>query len=1105
MDQTPASALPFDALIAELARFAQDVLDPAGPTPALERLAEKLQQLLAADGVAVAVFGLEAGGENDRTLVTRGVATAVAEAAIRQVAGGSDPDSPMWISAGELASAGEASASAGGAWVMPLSSVSGVSGAVVLMFSGQMTPGDPVLQTASSVARILGAGLRLRREVAQPWRTEQRLLDLLDGMPDPAVILEGAGRIVAASAKALGLFGAHQEQVIGAAFDDVVRSGERSGLAEALAARTGVGSVDLSVRTASGAAGERHLHLQAKEIGEDRWLAVLHDHSRFAARDRSRRIMLDHIPKIAAAASPDELWARLWAAVREMLPDAVILRAYRGEAAALRLMWASDVDNPNLGFTLRGWGLHIFDLIEEIGRNEELVLRFGATREEGLGRLRRFLTGQGNPMLLDDPDAQLEPFLGSGELELIQESRTSGRPGQEILCPVLTDQRLDVIVAVIGPPEVHPFGWDDAADVWQMVYLAREVLGRMESRVTIERQLGEVQSVRNMMQEVSLAAPGEELYEVIADGAREALGAHGAAVLVIDQERGDGLCAEWHAGLGERVLVGVVAAAGHLLDVSKAAEDGLMAFESVGAEEALAEAEINLEGVEAMTIAPLVTRARVLGALVLTWPAPRQFRVDERAINEFYAAELALAMANSRLYRRVADSQAELRGIVESVDEGVVSLDAAGRIRYLSPRAAKLLCVRAADLRGRPLLDAVSLSCRPALAKILDHVLHGREVDTEPMNLGERLVRVRVTLMRRHDRSPAGSVWTISDMTDEETRRLELEAIFAHTSDAVLVLDLGGFVLEANRAGDRLIAAVSGSVESADGAPTPRLWWGELDLEKLRSPQSGGRMKVTGEVSLADGTPLPYEAELSMVGGGDGARVVAVIADSTDRRRVTDAEYATKGKSQQLAAVAVLAADAAQALEAQQDAVTAMLLHVQLASESEDPQRWREALEVVGEAARRARGDLAEGARLVSQIGEILAAEGEPGAEPGGEGSPMAWLVSDRPQAGGAVRRDFERLGWRVSVVAEDQLAAGLSQEEQPSLVVVELTSINGAEDAYRQVRRVALRTPVVLIVPTGVEAGAPTLSEDQRLHVIRSLPAGPGLEDLLTRVTGRE
>jgi PAS domain-containing protein len=1105
MDQRHASALPFDALIAELAGFAQDVLAPTGPVPALERLAGRLRELFAADGVAVAVFGLGVGGQDDRILVTSGVATATAETAIRRVERGSDPSSPMWLGCEELTSAGETPPCTGGIWVVPITAASGVGGAVLLAFSGQMTPVDPVLQTASSAARILGAALRLRREAAQPSGTEQRLLDLLDGMPDPAIILDGGGRLVAASEKALGLFGAPREEVVGAGFDQVVRAGEPSGLGQALAARTGVGPVDLSVRAVNGAAGERHLQLKAKEIGKDRWLAVLHDHSRFAARDRSRRIMLDHIPRIAAATSAQELWVRLWAAVQAMLPASDAMRVYRGEAAVVRLLWASDADAPSIGFTLRGWGLQIFDLIEEIGRNEEMVLRFGATREEGLGRLRRYLAGQGNPMLLDDPDAQLEPFLGSEGVRLVRESRKGPPPGQEILCPILSEQRLDLIAAVLGPPEAHPFGWDDAADVWQLVHLAREVLGRLESRVTIERHLGEVQSVRNLMQEVSLAAAGEEVYEVIANGAREALGAQGAAVLVIDPEHGGGLRAEWHAGLGERSLEGVLTAAVRLFDVSKASVDGLLAFESIGAAEVLDEAEVDLEGIEAMTIAPLVNRARVLGALVLTWPSPRQLRVDERALNEFHAGELALAMANSRLYRRVADSQAEMRGIVESVDEGVVSLDAAGRIRYLSPRAAKVLSVRRADPRGRPFLDVVGLACRPGLARILDDVLRGREVDTGPMSLGERLARVRVALTRRHDASPAGSVWTISDITDEETRRLELEAIFAHTSDAVLVLSPEGEVLEANRAGERLIASITGPSGPANGAVTAAGWWPELDLEKLGSLPSGGRMSVTGRLSLADGTALPYESELSVVGGGEGARVVAVITDASDRRRFAEAENASRAKAEQLTAVRGLAAAAGTALEAQQDAVTAMLLHVQLAAESEDPERWREALGVVGDAAMRARGGLAEGAQQMVRMEEILDADQGPVGSGGGEGWRGVWLVSDRPQTGGAVRRDFERLGWQVSVVPEGDLTSDVPPADPPSLVVVELTSVTSTQDAYRRVRRMAPQIPVVLVVPAGSAAAVPTLSEEHGLHVVQSLPAGAELDELLARVTGGE
>ena len=673
-------------------------------------------------------------------------------------------------------------------------------------------------------------------------------------------------------------------------------------------------------------------------------------------------------------------------------------------------------------------------------------------------------------------------------------------PGQEVLCPVVVEGRIDLLAVFIAAEKGRPCTWDDAADLWQLVHLAREVLCRLETSATVERYLQEVRAVRTTLREVSLATRLEEPVVAVAGGARRSLGAQGALVAAHSEEDSSRLTVVWESGLSRGLAESVVDAAGVLLRTP--ADDPLVPqlFESLGAVEALEDSGIELPGVEALIVAPLVSQARVVGALVLTWGSPRSFQVDERAMVEFFAGELALVLTGSRLFRRVADSQAELRGIVEAVAEGVASLDAQGRVRYISPRARELLGVNTAAPARRPFVDVVAPAHRSAMARLLSSALRGSTAEAATLQLGDRLVRVRVRATLLHDRSPAGYVFTFSDATSEETRRLQLEWVVATCSDAVMLLDPeDGTVVESNRAANRLLDLADECSDGAGQRPGGRRpWWRPVDEELLEKLRGGAAVRVEDRLRTADGGELPFEAELKLEGQGENGRIVAVVSERRGGQPPGESGAGAYDEGGRVSDIRDLVDAVDENLAEQKNVLTAMVMQAQLARSSPAPDRWRSKIEAVGGLADRARRLLERTAEHILELKQDLG-EAPPGEEPPATGR-VAWIVSDHPEARRMVRNELERFGWTPYVVEPQWVDAADAGRGPPDIVVVELSSLSETEDAYRRARRANPGAMVILVAPTGSADAATALAEDDGLVIVETFPVGRALQNLLSR-----
>lgn len=187
-------------------------------------------------------------------------------------------------------------------------------------------------------------------------------------------------------------------------------------------------------------------------------------------------------------------------------------------------------------------------------------------------------------------------------------------------------------------------------------------------------------------------------------------------------------------------------------------------------------------GVRRTVSAPLGRLARVLGALgrgeaVGDLPARGTDEVSALA-REVNAMARRLREAQERL---VGEKEA-VRNIFESISDGIVVLDRAGRVTTWNRAMERRYEVAAASVVGRPLLEAFPVLRGEGLEGPLQALLEGKEeaislpgFEHETLHRGRATLNIRGTVLRDTRGESMGAVLAVEDVTERVALEREVQ------------------------------------------------------------------------------------------------------------------------------------------------------------------------------------------------------------------------------------------------------------------------------------------------------------------------------------------
>jgi PAS domain S-box-containing protein len=187
---------------------------------------------------------------------------------------------------------------------------------------------------------------------------------------------------------------------------------------------------------------------------------------------------------------------------------------------------------------------------------------------------------------------------------------------------------------------------------------------------------------------------------------------------------------------------------------------------------------------------PLATVRGTVGVLALHGNRPEAFLpLDQRQLIAALADQAAVALERTHIDAVLAE-KAKTEAVIESIDDGLVVLDARGVVADLNEVACAILDVERESARGRPFQRLGTthphyLRLRAAVEEFLAHPEHAPDAVEIAMFLRGRdhFFVLRPSPLRAPGGAPIGLILALQDVThvrDQEGRREQLIATLSH-------------------------------------------------------------------------------------------------------------------------------------------------------------------------------------------------------------------------------------------------------------------------------------------------------------------------------------
>jgi len=130
-------------------------------------------------------------------------------------------------------------------------------------------------------------------------------------------------------------------------------------------------------------------------------------------------------------------------------------------------------------------------------------------------------------------------------------------------------------------------------------------------------------------------------------------------------------------------------------------------------------------GFRAFASVPLRSNFRTYGTLNVHARSDREFSEEEVQLLTSMASQIALAVANAKLYLRLQASERKFRGLVEDAEDVIYLTDTGGRVTYASPALERLLGWTPEAITGCAMVAIVHPDDRPHFETALERMLRG--------------------------------------------------------------------------------------------------------------------------------------------------------------------------------------------------------------------------------------------------------------------------------------------------------------------------------------------------------------------------------------------
>lgn len=326
-----------------------------------------------------------------------------------------------------------------------------------------------------------------------------------------------------------------------------------------------------------------------------------------------------------------------------------------------------------------------------------------------------------------------------------------------------------------------------------------------------------------------------------------------------------------------------------------------------------------------LSILPILYEGRPLGVLFLRSRRRGSFSEREMALCRTIASAMAIALRNARVLQTLRDQtqqvtvarfEAERRmrslqryaDFFDSSADGIVVIDAEGRLLFSNPKAREITGYDEQSLRGRKLGDIFDSEEVGLASDLRDGFLQGnypKDVDIKISTRdGRRLIlNVSFASVLREDGAVLCSFRDVTRQREVEAELFKtkdfLQRVIDSSVDAIISADMKGSIVLFNRAAERIYSRTAADVVGQD----VRALYPEGTAQKImRMIRAGGGRAEGLKIDIVDGAgaiiPVSFSGALIF----EGETPVGSVGIFTDLREKMRMEQRLQQAQEQLLA-----------------------------------------------------------------------------------------------------------------------------------------------------------------------------------------------------------
>ncbi len=287
-------------------------------------------------------------------------------------------------------------------------------------------------------------------------------------------------------------------------------------------------------------------------------------------------------------------------------------------------------------------------------------------------------------------------------------------------------------------------------------------------------------------------------------------------------------------------------------------------------------------GMRSSMSVPMWGRDHVLGVLsFVTGESERRYTEADLALAEELARRAAVAVDNALLYRQ-AEERARAARVLAAIGDGVFLVDSRGVVGLWNPAAEAITGLRAADVVGRQVAEAIPgwPEIAPLVPVVAEQERPAARAETVPLEIAGRELWLSMSGVGFAD----GTVYAFRDLTQERlldelkaefvsTVSHELRTPLAAVYGAAMTLRRRDFAADEEQR-ETLLGVVVQESERLATIVNDILWAGRLDAESMQlSIQSCDAVALARAVVDAANAHRPPQIELVLHAPDDLPRV----------------------------------------------------------------------------------------------------------------------------------------------------------------------------------------------------------------------------------------